>query len=382
MEGQEEQIQEQEQVVDQSQSTALQDMAFGDDTPPAVIETPEQPKVEEKVDEEVIAPTDWLEREFQIKDPEVLRQQLKEYNEFKSKPKEEIKFADEQSKIVFDYLREGKKDEVRKFLDTQDKLDRLTKTEVNDDTASDIIKMGMALKYKDLTQQQIDYKFNKQFSFPKEPTLDVDDDDSVERHNEWKQQVADIKMDKLIEAQLMKPELEKTKSELVLPEIQRESAAPKPSQEDLDAFNKAKETFLQSAEPVINSFKGFEVQVKDKDVDYTVSYAPSQEEKTLINGMVKTFAESGLDANVLFAERWLSDDGKNINVNQLVKDLSRIYGDDKITQKMVTDSGNKRIEAYLKEKKQIDVTQQNQNGNFNPSNAANALDEVREQAFA
>jgi len=189
-------------------------------------------------------------------------------------------------------------------------------------------------------------------------------------------------MDKIIEAQLIKPDLEKIKSELVLPDIKREADAPKQTQEDLDAFTKAKDAFLQSAEPAINGFKGFEVQVKDKDVDYTVSYAPSQEEKTLISGMVKTFAESGLDANAIFAERWLSEDGKNINVNQLVKDLSRVFGDDKITQKMVTDSGNKRIEAYLKDKKQIDVTQQSINGNFNPSNDKNELDKVRDMAFA
>lgn len=379
-----EQTQEQEQIVDQSQSTALQAAAFSDE-PAAVVEPAKQEAaVVEKVDEEVIAPSEWLKREFQVEDPETLRQQIKEYNELKSKPKDEIKFADEQSEKVFNYLKEGKKAEVRQFLDTQDKLERLTSAEVNDDTASEIIKMGMALKYKDLTQQQIDYKFNKQFAMPKEPVKgDFDDDTEFdEKYNDWKRQVDDIKMDKIIEAQLIKPDLEKIKSELVLPDIKREADAPKQTQEDLDAFTKAKDAFLQSAEPAINGFKGFEVQVKDKDVDYTVSYAPSQEEKTLISGMVKTFAESGLDANAIFAERWLSEDGKNINVNQLVKDLSRVFGDDKITQKMVTDSGNKRIEAYLKDKKQIDVTQQSINGNFNPSNDKNELDKVRDMAFA
>jgi len=379
-----EQTQEQEQIVDQSQSTALQAAAFSDE-PVAVVEPAKQEAaVVEKVDEEVIAPSEWLKREFQVEDPETLRQQMKEYNELKSKPKDEIKFADEQSEKVFNYLKEGKKAEVRQFLDTQDKLERLTSAEVNDDTASEIIKMGMALKYKDLTQQQIDYKFNKQFAMPKEPVKgDFDDDTEFdEKYNDWKRQVDDIKMDKIIEAQLIKPDLEKIKSELVLPDIKREADAPKQTQEDLDAFTKAKDAFLQSAEPAINGFKGFEVQVKDKDVDYTVSYAPSQEEKTLISGMVKTFAESGLDANAIFAERWLSEDGKNINVNQLVKDLSRVFGDDKITQKMVTDSGNKRIEAYLKDKKQIDVTQQSINGNFNPSNDKNELDKVRDMAFA
>lgn len=379
-----EQTQEQEQIVDQSQSTALQAAAFSDE-PAAVVEPAKQEAaVIEKVDEEVIAPSEWLKREFQVEDPETLRQQIKEYNELKSKPKDEIKFADEQSEKVFNYLKEGKKAEVRQFLDTQDKLERLTSAEVNDDTASEIIKMGMALKYKDLTQQQIDYKFNKQFAMPKEPVKgDFDDDTEFdEKYNDWKRQVDDIKMDKIIEAQLIKPDLEKIKSELVLPDIKREADAPKQTQEDLDAFTKAKDAFLQSAEPAINGFKGFEVQVKDKDVDYTVSYAPSQEEKTLISGMVKTFAESGLDANAIFAERWLSEDGKNINVNQLVKDLSRVFGDDKITQKMVTDSGNKRIEAYLKDKKQIDVTQQSINGNFNPSNDKNELDKVRDMAFA
>lgn len=225
----------------------------------------------------------------------------------------------------------------------------------------------MQLKHKDLTPQEIDYKFNKQFGIPKEPTelATETEDEFKERHDQWKELVADVEMNRIIEAKTAKPDLEKAKAELVLPEIQQkenQGARKEPTQEELAAFESAKNSFLQSAEKSISSFNGFTSQVKDKDVDYTVSYAPSQEEKTTISNKIKEFAETGFDANSILAERWVEEDGKTIKIDQMVKDLSRIYGDDRVSQKLVSDAANKRLEAYLKDKKQIDVSGVDQNG--------------------
>ena len=40
--------------------------------------------------EEILDPTDWLKREFGVDSPEVLKQQIKEYGELKSKPPTEL----------------------------------------------------------------------------------------------------------------------------------------------------------------------------------------------------------------------------------------------------------------------------------------------------
>lgn len=287
-----------------------------------------------------------------------------------AKVPEEKQFADEQSKHIYELLREGgdKKKLVRQFLETQEKLETLVSSEVNEDTSVDIIKLGLRLKYKDLTDKEIDYKYNKQYSIPKEPIKGEleDDDEFAEKHAAWKETVDDIKTSRIIDAKTMRPELEKAKSELVLPEIQKgnQNLKQEPTPEDLAVFEKDKTTFLQSAEQSINSFNGVSVQVKDKDVDYSVNYIPSQDEKTLVTTKLKEFAEAQFDANAIFADRWVTEDGK-MNVTQMTEDLSRILMGKNSDQKLATDSANKRLEVYLKDKKQINVNETNQNGQLN-----------------
>lgn len=336
-------------------------------------------------DEEILEPKDWLKREFDVEDVNVLKAEREEYKKLKEQGGS-INFADEQSKHIHELLREGKSKEVKQFLETQERLESLSTIEINSDTAEDIIKLGMQLRNKDLTPKEIEYKFNKQFAIPKEPVQgDIEDDADFEaRKMDWKEQVEDAKMNRIIEAKSFRPELQKATTELVLPEIQKrsQSAEKEPTQEELDAFNNAKNAFLQSAEKSINGFTGFSVQVKDKDVDYTVAYSPSQEEKTLISGKIKEFAESGFNVNAVLADRWVEDDGKTINVNQMTEDLSRIFMGKNSEQKIAMDSANKRLEAYLKEKKQINVNEQSHGSQFEPSNNQTEMDKIREQAFS
>ncbi len=286
-----------------------------------------------------------------------------------SKVAEEKPFANEQSKQVHELLREGKTKEVREFLQNQEQIDELVALQVDKENAADIIKLQMKLKNKQLSAKEIEFEYKQNFELPKEPVQKVteDDDDFTERVNEWKEKCEIVETKRVIAAKLAQPELTNLKSELVLPEIQKENPSQKvePTQEELAAFTKDKETFLQSAKTAIDGFNGISVPVKDKDVDYTVSYIPSKEEKTIITEKLSEFAESGFDVNALFADRWVSEDGKSIKIDQMTEDLSRIYMGKNSDQKLATDSANKRLEAYLKEKKQINVNETNQNGQFN-----------------
>jgi hypothetical protein len=382
-------LQTEQKVETQTTSQLLQEAAFGSGVPRET-KKEDAPIVEPKKDEEeIVEPSEWLEREFGTKDVAILKAEREELKKLKeTPPPQEIKFADDQSKQIYELLREGgeKKKAVRQFLETQEQLDNLASLEVGKDNAEDIIKLQMKLKNSSLTPKEIDFEYKQNYVAPKEPVQKTTetDEEFEERKNEWKEQVTNVEMKKIIAAKLAQPELSKLKTELVLPEIQQKeiSTEKKPTQEDLDAFKKEQDSFLQSAQKSITDFNGFSLQVKDKDVDYTVSYTPSQEEKTFLNGLVKKFTESNFNANALLADRWVEDDGKTIKVEQMIKDLSRIYGDDKIDQKLITDSANKRLDAYLKDKKQINVNEQNQNGTFNPSDAKSEMDKVRELAFA
>jgi hypothetical protein len=180
---------------------------------------------------------------------------------------------------------------------------------------------------------------------------------------------------------MQQPKLAQLKSEIVLPDIKKEMQETL-SQEDLEAFKKLQNSFLQDAKNSVEGFKGFDVNVKDKDVDYVVSYAPSTEEKTLVSEKLNKFAESGFDANALLADRWVNKDGKTLNVEQMVKDLSLIYTNEKQSQKLVADAANKRLELYLKEKKNINLNETVSNGQFNPDGKKTQQEALTEAILA
>lgn len=344
--------------------------------------TTEIPKEEEKpvvTDEPYYKKYGWDSEETAAKEIA----ELKDYKE-KVKPVEEWKAPNEESQKFYDYFKEGKLDEANEVYNRQKQVKKFIETEVNENTAADIVKFAMEAKYKDLTKEQIEYKFNKQFGIPKEPVqrLDELDEDFEARQNEWKEKVNEIKMDLAIEAKLAKPEIEKLKAELILPDIKKEqSAAPQLSQEDLKAMEAAQSSFLEDAQKVANDFTGFNVQVKDKDVDYNVGYTLSKEEKAILDQKVQAFTKDNFNANAIFAERWLDEKGEKINTEQVIKDLSLLYNAEKVHQKIAVDAANKRIEEYLKEKKNININETSVSGQFTPENKTEA-DKMREAILA
>ncbi len=372
----------------QTSSDRLRADIFGGDIPvvPVTTETPaQQQPVVTKTEEndEIVDASDYL-KKWNFESEEQADAEIKRLRELESKAQTpaEIKFANDESKRVHELIREGKIKEVVDYYNKQNRISDITSKETNKDNAPDIIKLGMQLKYPNLTQQEIDFKFNKDFGIPKEPVQKVDeaDEDFAERKQHWSAEVEAINMNRIIEAKQLLPEIEKSKSQISLPEIEQKTPQlPQLSQEDLAAMKSDQEAFVKSAEKNINDFKGFNVQFKDKDVDYAVSYAPNGEQKTLITGLIKRFAETNFDTNSLFAERWLNED-KTLDVDLMIKDLSRIYDGDNMDKKLVTDSANKRLEAYLKEKKQVNVTA-SPSGTFKPEPQKDASEKLREQIF-
>ena len=374
---------EQQPEVTTSLSDNLQAAIWGDkplQSSAAPAENQQQAAVETKNEEtvvqEVAIPKEWLKKEFDIDDPAILKAEREELKTLREKPPvtEEIKFANEQSRLLVEYLKEGKEDEALEILNTKKKIDKLVSGDVTEANAAEIIKMSIKNKYKasgveGINDTEVERKFNKQFGLPKEPIFNENvetEEDFNAKHDEWKEKAADIKADLLMEAKVLKPELQKLNTELVIPDIFKKDQSPQQTQEDLEAANKMKTSFLQTAETAVNTFSGFSVSVKDKDVNLSANYAPSQEEKTVINEKLKTFAESGFDANAILVDRWVNQDGKTLNVNQMTEDLSRIMFGDKAYQTLSSDVVNQRMELFLKEKKNINVTETDSKGTFAP----------------
>jgi hypothetical protein len=293
--------------------------------------------------------------------------------------KEEIKFANEQSKKLFDLLKEGKEDDVYAVLAEKKKLDKLIAADVNEKTAPEIIKAALQQKYKGLSDDLIDYKFNKQFGTPKEPVQRVSetDDEFEERQAAWKEDVAKLKNELLFEAQTLKPELEKLKSELVLPDIQpKESQTQQPTQEELDNYAKVKDAYFKSADAVIKELNELSITVKDEDVDVPLSYAYSVEEKKLVASQMQELAEKDFNVTYIFDKRWSNKDG-SINTTQIAKDLALLNSGDKAIQKLSNDAASKIKLKYIQEKTNIQLNG-NSSGTFSPQNGKSEEEKMYE----
>lgn len=230
-----------EEIIEQTPQEAIAEQmayALGTGLPPQqqVQQAPpntEAPPIETLPIDPIITDTsttfsfDTLKNEFQYEKPEDVIADIKELRAFKAAPPviPEIKYENQESKQLHLALLAGKKNEVYKVLAEQDKLDTLTSQEVNKDTAADIIKLGMQIKYKDLSPEEINYKFNKQYALPKQPVFN-EENETPEQYDakisDWKEQVADVEMTKIIDAKLAKPDLENAKKNIVLPELEKD----------------------------------------------------------------------------------------------------------------------------------------------------------------
>lgn len=150
--------------------------------------------------------------------------EIEDLRQFKAAPPvAEIKYENEKSQKIVKALQSGDYDGVYEALRQERALNSLTTAEVTEENAEAIIKLAMELKYKDqnLSPAEINYKFNKQYAIPKEPVMGDSElqEEFEQRKAAWEEQVADIKMSKIIDAKLARPELEKAKSKIVIPEV-------------------------------------------------------------------------------------------------------------------------------------------------------------------
>ena len=342
------------------------------------------PDTQEEYEEEIVDADEWLKTQFGWENADTAKAEIEELRKLRegASSQAEIEFANEQSAKFFKLLQEGKEDDLYSFLENKKKFDRLSSiTELDTRSAAEIIKLNMQQKYRDLTPAEIEYKFNKQFSVPNKPNQgDMETDDEYqERLQSWEAKVKDIETEMFIEAKLAKPELEKFKNELVLPDVQFESESQnyQPTQEELEATEALMNQFKESAKAALSSFDGFNVSVKDEEVEIPLSYAVSDEEKSVVSSQLERFADANFDANVVLAERWLKDDGKGgyqLNTNQIIRDLTLLQSDGKMNQKFVNDAASKRLTEYIKKTSNVSVTSQTAQSTFNPSSSKSELD--------
>lgn len=231
--------------------------------------------------------TPFVKETFGVETIEEAKAQWQELQALKNAPPkaEEIKFENEESKTVHELLRQGKTKEAIEFYSKQDKLNAAITSEINKETASDIIKLNMQLKYPKLTPTQIDFQYKQEYGIPKEPVMKDTEDETEfnERHEAWKDQVQSIQMKTEIAATMAIPELEKAKSNLKLPDIPAGKV-----DEDYEAYKasnaSADEAYNNITVPGIKSLKetdvqlGFKVEDANNQMQFEVALVPTKED--------------------------------------------------------------------------------------------------------
>ena len=298
------------------------------------------------VTEEVVDANEYLKTNLGYESWEAAKAEIEELRLLKANPtKAEIKYENEVSKKLAEAWMAGKTDEVYDYLNEQRQLERLTTAEVSKDTADEIIKLGMKLRYKDegLNETEIAYKFNKQYSIPKEPVELASEtaEEFEQRHNDWKEQVADIEMSKIIDAKVAKRDLEAAKQKLVLPTVETSV------DEDYIQYKKDLEESAKIDEETKIAYKAFTPEAVEAKMNFNdeankiafeFQYKPTQEEFAQAIEMV-TNPEK-------FWGMYKNSDGSP-NRQKFLQDIQFLVSREKMTMEAMKQAKNATIKQML-----------------------------------
>jgi hypothetical protein len=275
-------------------------------------------------------------------------------NEFKRlKERPDFEFKDDISKTLFDAIREGKADDVYEVLNQQKRLEKLTTSELNYEIAAEIVKTNIKNKHKSLSTEDVDLLFYDQFFVPLKPEqgFDETDEDYALKVNQWQSQADYIERKLMIEAKVLKPEIEKLRSEISLPDIYNESGKRAEFEAEAERMQYERSIYEKSLDSDFQSFNGFNVSVKDEDVEIPISFNVAEEERLAMKNDLEDF-----DTDLYFESRWFDKEGKP-NVQQIMADKYLLENREKIFSKIANEAASQRLLAHLKKNGNININQ-------------------------
>lgn len=286
-------------------------------------------------------------------------------------------FSDDISRTLFDAIREGKTDDVYDILSQQKRLEKLTTAEVTPDLAYDIIKTNLQNKYQDLTADEVDLLFYESYNFPPKPEQGYEetDEDYKEKVQNWQSQVDFIEKRMVIDAKVIRPELNKLKSDLKLPDIYGLGEYESALQEESEVLGRARANYERALDSQFNSFGGFNVSVKDEEVEIPISFNIADEERLALKQELSDF-----DGEAYLENRWFNEEGEP-NVKQIMADKYVLENLPRILQKVANEAASQRLLAHLKKTGNITLNQQSPQGAVQQSPNAD-MDRLAAWAFS
>jgi hypothetical protein len=332
-------------------------------------ETVSEPAVSPSFD-----PNQFVRERFGFESVEEAEEQFKRVKDFKEP---EFNFENDISKTLFDAIKEGKTDEVYDILNQQKRLEKLTTADVDANLAVDIIKTNLANKYKELNSEEIDLLFYEQYYTPQKPEqgYDESDEDYSQKLKTWQSQVDYAERKMIIDAKVYRTDLAKLKADIKLPDISREAENEAVYQEEFEMQQRARSIYEQTLDSQFQSFNGFNVLVKDAEVEIPITFNVGDDEKLSIKNDLSDF-----DSDSYFGGRWFNDDGTP-KVQQIMADVYLLENREKIFSKIANEAASQRYLAHIKNTGNINVNQQTPQGK--PTQPFNSqLDELAKAVWS
>ena len=332
-----------------------------------------QPEVQQTQEQQTFDPNQFVRERFGFESVEEAEEQFKRIREQQTP---EFDFENETSRNLFAAIKEGKTDEIFDILNRQKKLESLTNSEINANIAAEIIKTNIENKYKDLSKEEVDILFYDNYNFPAKPeqSYDETEEDYNARVQNWQSQIEFIEKRMIIDAKVIRPELEKLKSDIKLPDVYGFDELQAESQEEYENLQQARQIYEQTLNSEFNNFNGFNVSVKDEDVEIPIAFNVAEDERVRMKETLSDF-----DSDNYFGERWFNEDGKP-KVQQVMSDIYILENFNKILQKVANEAASQRLVAHFK--KSGNVTINNPTPQGQPQQNPNALmDSLADWAF-
>jgi len=304
-----------------------------------------------------------------------------EITTLREKASKAFEYKNEESKKIAEYINKGDEgiDDLYKFLSNKKKVQKLSTADLSDkNVASELVKFGIQNENPQLNDDEVEFLFNEKYSIPSKPVQDEleGNEDYEARVSAWEGQKANIEKRMIIEAKIAQPKLAQLSSELVLPDIQKESNqnGGQLSQEELAMMDEVRNKFLTKLESDYKNFNGFETKYKDEEVEIPVSFGYTEEEKLSQKAELADF-----DVNEFLDKRWFENGVPN--VTKMMEDISLLRDKEKIFQKVANEVGSKMKEHYIKVKANVSVNG-SQQSTFNPDGNKSEMDKQIEYIWS
>lgn len=241
---------------------------------------------------------------------------------------QDINFANDLSKQVFDFLKEGKIDDFISVYEEQKMLRSVDSMET-----SDVLRLKIKYENPDLSKEEVEEEFLERYGVePLDIDEELDDEDEVQ-----KKKKAHERQLKAAE-RLMKKDLKEAKDylsqksqEIVLPNIektqkQEPAQSTETTQEDLQAIENERKKYIQSVEPAMKELGDSTVTYKDDDVEITTKVSIDEADKAELKKQMDDFYIMDY-----FGSRYIKEDG-TFDTKTIAKDLYELKNMNKIIQ--------------------------------------------------